>query len=212
MRPGAASRALQADRRRRPQVFTTRISKKIAGLVLNRDREEARGKRWVKRSPPHPRLSQHGRQEPGRDVAVQQSVAGGRERRMIWKETLSCGLGDWGDLDGVAELLEAPDQTAGLLAAGAAVVMIGTEIRVEGAVRENMPAHPPQVWRHRFHAVVLPRARQLEHYRPRVLTFKDRRPHKAQGFDEIAKTTSTTRSPASAAWSDPEGRAPCSAE
>jgi hypothetical protein len=63
---------------------------------------------------------------------------------MIWKETLSCGLGDWGDLDGVAGLLEAPDQTAGLLAAGAAVVMIGTEIRVQGAVCEHMPDHPPQ--------------------------------------------------------------------
>ena len=144
MRPGAASRALQADRRRRPQVFTTRISQEDRRPGIE---PGSRGGPWQavgKAVAASPAASQHGRQEPGRDVAVQQSVAGGRERRMIWKETLSCGLGDWGDLDGVAELLEAPDQTAGLLAAGAAVVMIGTEIRVEGAVCENMPDHPPQ--------------------------------------------------------------------
>jgi hypothetical protein len=38
-------------------------------------------------------------------------------------------------------------------------------------------------------AASIPRrlVRRLEHGRPRVLTCKDRRPHKAQGFDEIAQ-------------------------
>jgi hypothetical protein len=92
------------------------------------------------------------------------------------------------------------------------VVMIGTEIRVKGAVCEHIPDHPPQGL-----AASIPRRRSSACATARALPAARldlQGPPAAQGagFRRDAKTTSTTRSPASAAWSDPEGRAPCSAE
>ena len=53
---------------------------------------------------------------------------------------------------------------------------------------------------------------KLEYCRPRVLTRKDHRPHKAEGFDEIAKDDLDHPIACIGSLERPEGRAPCSAE
>src|SRR5689334_20084531 len=66
-----------------------------------------------------------------------------------WKETNGSSGGDWGDLDGKAEVLETPDEAPGLSVLAPAVEVLGAEVLIEHPVLQHVVGRGQDRGRHR---------------------------------------------------------------